>query len=154
MPDYSRRHAEVPNTRILEGPAERIDPYRDEYTLRSNRGVPFSLEDILNEAFGPEGKGWGFDTTDPRHAEINELEEVSHGPEFDLVSEGWSNLFARGKFETNDGVDISYRLEAGPIKPNVGNLVVNPDGRALATEEETLSRPHIRRVLGTLAVRM
>lgn len=116
------------NNRILEGPAQLISDHHDEFMLREHHPIHGSFADQLTARYGAEGTGWDFDTEDPRHDMRNQLEHASHHPEFQLANEGWGNvLHGSGRYETDDGIALSG-IQRYVRKPDMGNVVLYPDG--------------------------
>lgn len=114
--------------RQLEGPARLISGRHDERMLREEgRGIPMSYARYLTRTYGEEGVGWGFET-DTTHAQENETNRVLHGVEFALAKEAMDNFLFRGSYELNDGSDMTGKVQRRPRNPDMGNIVVYPDG--------------------------
>lgn len=121
----------TPNTqpqRLLEGPARLLTAHIDEASVRSGRGMPGgkSPADRYTETYGQEGIGWDFDTTE--HAQANEIKDALHAPEFTLASEAMRNALSYGRYETDDGQDMTGKVQRYTREPDMGNVVVYPDG--------------------------
>lgn len=113
--------------RQYEGPA-RLSDSLDEKSLREQgKGISKSYASYLTDDFGPEGIGWGFET-DTDRAQHNELEKVSHAPEFALGTEALNNAFQGKGYKLNDGTDVTGRVTRYALNPPMGNVVVFPDG--------------------------
>lgn len=114
--------------RTIEGPARLISDHHDERMLREEgRGVPKSYARRLTETYGPEGIGWGFET-DTTHAQGNETNRVLHGAEFALATEAMNNYVHHGGYKLDDGADMTGKVQRRPRNPDMGNIVVYPDG--------------------------
>lgn len=114
--------------RNYEGPARLISDSHNEKMLREEgRGIPKSFARHLTDAYGPEGKGWGFET-DTTHAQDNELRRTLHEPEFLLATEAFRNSLVGRGYKLDDGTDVSGKVQRYVRDPDMGNVVVYPDG--------------------------
>jgi hypothetical protein len=102
--------------------------------LYGSRGMPKSYADHLTETYGPEGIGWAFET-DTTHTDSNELERAVHEPEFKLASEGMRNVLRGQGYISDEGLELSGRIERRARRPDIGNVVLYPDGKVYYAEK-------------------
>ncbi len=121
--------------RKYEGPARLLTAHIDEASVNDGRGMPggISPADRYTKQFGKEGVGWGFETD--QYATANELKDALHAPEFTLATEAMHNWLFHGRYATNDGQDVSDKVQRYTREPDMGNVVVYPDGDHHASQK-------------------
>lgn len=123
--------------RTYEGPARLISDRHDERMLREEgRGVPKSFARQLTETYGPEGTGWGFET-DTTHAQANEMRQAFESAEFTLATEALRNSLNGRGYILDDGTNVAGKVQRYVRTPDMGNVVVYPDGDVHRTQKET-----------------
>lgn len=116
-------------SREYEGPAELLQEgvnKRDIFTRKDMPGGK-SVADAMTERYGEQGVGWDVDSD--RYAEENQLKDISHEPEFNIAKEGMKNLFNRGKYETDDGLDLTGRVQSFVREADKVDVIKYPDGK-------------------------
>ncbi len=127
-----------PLSRSYEGPAELFQPGVLEDTVFDGRSMPGgSLDTYLTNRYGPEGTGWGIEGD--QYADLNELKDVAHEPEFRLAQEALRNLIASGSYALDDGTNVQGRVRSYAREPDMVNVVVYPDGKIFAVEQQARS---------------
>ncbi len=121
--------------RKYEGPARLLTAGIDEASVNSGRGMPggVSPAERYTKRYGERGVGWGFETD--QYASANELKDALHAPEFTIATEGMRNLLFRGSYQTDDGQDLSGKVQRYTREPDMGNVVVYPDGDHYSSEK-------------------
>lgn len=114
--------------RQYEGPAELLHEGTLENNILDPRGMPGgrSVAERLTDQYGPEGVGWGFERE--RYADQNQVKDELHAPEFRLANEAFKNLLQNGKYELDDGTDMTGKVQRYVREADVVDVVKYPDG--------------------------
>jgi hypothetical protein len=116
-------------TRHYEGPPELISEGINKREVFTRKDMPGgkSVADAMTERYGEQGVGWDVDSD--RYADENQLKDISHEPEFNIAQEGIRNLFSRGKYKTDDGIDLTGRVQSFVREADKVDLIKYPDGK-------------------------
>jgi hypothetical protein len=116
-------------SRQYEGPPELLQEgvnKRDIFTRKDMPGGK-SVADAMTERYGEQGVGWDVDSD--RYANENELKNELHAPEFNLAQEALRNMLKTGRYELDDGTNVTGKLHSYVREADKVDLIRYPDGK-------------------------
>lgn len=124
--------------RQYEGPPERYWERINERDLNDRKGMPGgkSPADTLTKKFGERGVGWDF--SKQAYIDENQLKDALHAPEFALATEAIMNWLRHGRYELNDGTDVTDKVGRYVRDADTGDVVIYPDGMVYAAVDNDL----------------
>jgi hypothetical protein len=128
---------EFDQTRQFEGPPELIYEHKSKLDVYDRRGMlgGKSVADRLTKDYGEEGTGWGIWKS--RYIAENELKDYLHAKEFNPATEAFMNVLRMGKYQLNDGTDMTGKVQRYVRDPDIVDVVLYPDGKAYAEKQFT-----------------